>query len=83
MMKALLHFNWNCNATLVDLLTPGVKVGEFLGSKYYDGKPAQSILKGNFKDTILVFKTDAGKYVCIPNTSGNRWLWTMVVENEC
>lgn len=75
-MKVRLHNKYDCDAVLIDIITPGVKVNENDAAKYYAGKPPQQAAKGTFKESQLVFQKADGSFVCIPDTAGNRWLWT-------
>lgn len=77
-MKVKLNHNWNCEAELVDLFTPGTKPDGFKVDEYLGSKASVSFRKGLFKETQLIFKKADGGYVVIPDTAGNRWLWTQL-----
>jgi len=71
-VKVRLNHTWNCDATLVDVLTPGVAPPE----KYVTAKSTVAFAKGRFKETHLVFETAQGVRAVIPDTEGNLWLWS-------
>lgn len=76
-MKARLHHNWQCDAELVDIFTPGVVPNGFKIDTYLGSKAGKSFREGKFKETQLIFKAGE-EYVVIPDTSGNKWLWSFV-----
>lgn len=75
-MKAKLHHTWNCGVDLVDVLTPGVVPNQFSVDDWFGSKASKSFRDGKFKETQLVFKIEDGKFVVIPDTPGNKWLWS-------
>ncbi len=75
-MKVRLHHAWGCDATLVDVLTPGVVPNPFKVDDYFGSKATKAFREGKFKETQLVFKISDNKIVVIPDTSGNSWLWS-------
>lgn len=75
-MKVRLNNKFECDAVLIDVITPGVKITEFDAAKYFSGKAPPHAVKGTFKESHLVFQKADGSCVCIPDTAGNRWLWT-------
>lgn len=77
-MKSRLHHTWDCDADLIGVLTPGVVPNKFLVDDCFGSKSTKSFREGKFKETQLVFKLANGKFVVIPDTAGNKWLWSFV-----
>jgi len=69
---------WNADAELVHVFTPGVIPNQFKVDDYMGPKASKTFRAGKFKETKMVFKTSDHKFVVIPDTSVNSWLWEAV-----
>lgn len=74
-MKVQLKKIADTTAELVDIITADDKPLERDVYTYYGPKAKPSDFKPQ-KNTRLVFKDPDGRYYVIPDTAGNRWLWS-------
>lgn len=74
-MKVQLHKICNETAELVDIISAEDKPRENEVIKFYGPKAKPADFKAQ-KVTRLIFKTASGGHVVIPDTAGNRWLWS-------